>query len=194
MVLFRKKAEASDSDRVIQLMIVRGNEDTGDATGKIFDLQPGNNVMGRDALCEIRFNSCTVSRKHANLKVSYDKQNFTIIDLGSSNGVLIKPKTHLKNGKKAINSGDEFQIGEIVLKLVTIVQDDALQGHWHDGYGFLGGGAETAFSYGGALAGAAVAMDRDNVQNPKTDGSNGTPRTASESRPINAYVKYIIKT
>ncbi|MFC2160995.1 FHA domain-containing protein [Acidobacteriota bacterium] len=125
MVLFRKKAETSDSD--IQLMIVHGNGDTGDTTGKIFDLQSGNNFIGRDPLCEICFNSGTVSRKHANLKVSYDKKTFTIIDLGSSNGVIIKPKTHLKNAKKTLNSGDEFQIGEIVLKLVTIDQDDALQ-------------------------------------------------------------------
>ncbi len=127
MVLFRKKAEASDSDKIIQLMIVHGNTDTGDTTGKSFELQCGNNIMGRDPLCEIRFNSGTVSRKHANLKVSYNKQSFTIIDLGSSNGVVIKPKTHLKKGKKAINSGDEFQIGEIVLKLVAIDQDDSLQ-------------------------------------------------------------------
>lgn len=127
MVLFRKKAEASDSDRIIQLMIVHGNAETGDTTGKNFDLHCGNNIMGRDPLCEIRFNSGTVSRKHANLKVSYNKQSFTIIDLGSSNGVVIKPKTHLKKGKKVINSGDEFQIGEIVLKLVAIDQDDSLQ-------------------------------------------------------------------
>ncbi|MCJ7579733.1 MAG: FHA domain-containing protein [Candidatus Aminicenantes bacterium] len=127
MVLFRKKAGTRDSDRILQLMIVHGNADTGDTTGKIFNLQSGNNVMGRDPLCEIRFNSGTVSRKHANLKVSYDKKNFTIIDLGSSNGVVIKPKIHLKNGKQAINSGDEFQIGEIVLKLITLDQDDALQ-------------------------------------------------------------------
>ncbi len=127
MVLFRKKAEASDSDRILQLMIVHGNADTGDTTGKIFDLQCGNNVMGRDPLCEIRFNSGTVSRKHANLKVSYNKKTFTIIDLGSSNGIVIKPKTHLKKGKKAIHSGDEFQIGEIVLKLVATDQDDSLQ-------------------------------------------------------------------
>ncbi len=127
MVLFRKKAEATENDRIIQLTIVHGNTDTGDTTGKIFDLQCGNNVMGRDPLCEIRFNSGTVSRKHANLKVSYDKKSFTIIDLGSSNGVVIKPKIHLKKGKKTIDSGDEFQIGEIVLKLVTIDQDDALQ-------------------------------------------------------------------
>lgn len=127
MVLFRKKAGTSDQDRNVQLMIVRGNNDTGDNTGKIFDLQCGNNLMGRDPLCEIRFSSGTVSRKHANLRVSYDKKQFTIIDLGSSNGVIIKPKTLLKNGKKSLQSGDEFQIGEIVLKLVTIDQDEALQ-------------------------------------------------------------------
>lgn len=127
MVLFRKKAEACEQDRIIQLMIVQGNKKTGDNTGKIFDLQCGNNVMGRDPLCEIRFNSGTVSRKHANLKVSYDKQNFTIIDLGSSNGVIIKPKTVLKKGKKKLTPGDEFQIGEILLKLVTIDQEEGLQ-------------------------------------------------------------------
>jgi pSer/pThr/pTyr-binding forkhead associated (FHA) protein len=127
MVLFRKKAEACEQDRMVQLMIVHGNKDTGDNTGKIFDLQCGNNVMGRDPLCEIRFSSGTVSRRHANLKVSYDKQKFTIFDLGSSNGVIIKPKTIVKNGKKPLVPGDEFQIGEILLKLVIIDQDDGLQ-------------------------------------------------------------------
>jgi pSer/pThr/pTyr-binding forkhead associated (FHA) protein len=127
MVLFRKKAETREQDKTVQLMVVHGNNETGDNTGKIFDLQCGNNIMGRDPLCEIRFNSGTVSRKHANLKVSYDKKKFTIFDLGSANGVIIKPKTLLKNGKRALKSGDEFQIGEIVLKLITIDQDEGLQ-------------------------------------------------------------------
>jgi len=127
MVLFRKKAEAGDKERTVQLMIVKGNSETGDATGKLFNLQAGNNLMGRDPLCEIRFNSGTVSRKHANLKVSYDKKKFTVIDLGSSNGVVIKPDLHLKNDKKAIESGDELQIGEIVLKLMVTDLDEGVQ-------------------------------------------------------------------
>ena len=127
MVLFRKKKESGDTDRIVQLTIIHGNNDTGDLPGKVFNLQCGNNIIGRDSLCEIIFNSGTVSRRHANLKVSYDKKKFNIIDLGSSNGVIIKPSTILKDGKKPIKSGDEFQVGEILLKLLAIDQDEALQ-------------------------------------------------------------------
>lgn len=114
-------------DRIIQLTIIQGNNDTGDLPGKVFNLQSGNNIIGRDLLCEIVLNSGTVSRRHANLKMSYDKKKFTIIDLGSSNGVIIKPSTILRNGKKSLRSGDEIQIGEILMKLLAIDQDDALQ-------------------------------------------------------------------
>jgi pSer/pThr/pTyr-binding forkhead associated (FHA) protein len=127
MVLFRKKAEASTKGRTIQLMIVHGNKKTEDSSGKLFDLQAGNNILGRDPLCEIRFNSGTVSRKHANLRVSYDKKKFTIIDLGSSNGVIIKPDLILKKDKKSLESGDEFQIGEIVLKLLVTDFEEGVQ-------------------------------------------------------------------
>lgn len=114
-------------DRIIQLTIIQGNNDTGDLPGKVFNLQSGNNIIGRDLLCEIVLNSGTVSRRHANLKMSYDKKKFTIIDLGSSNGVIIKLSTILRNGKKSLRSGDEIQIGEILMKLLAIDQDDALQ-------------------------------------------------------------------
>jgi len=127
MVLFRKKKESCDANRIVQLTIIEGNNDTGDPPGKVFDLQCGNNFIGRDPLCEIILNSGTVSRRHANLKVSYDKQKFSIIDLGSFNGVIIKPSTIIKKGKKSIHSGDEIQIGEILLKLLAIDQDQQLQ-------------------------------------------------------------------
>lgn len=127
MVLFRKKKESSDAHRIVQLTIIEGNNDTGDPPGKVFDLQCGNNFIGRDPLCEIILNSGTVSRRHANLKVSYDKKKFSIIDLGSFNGVIIKPSTIIKKGKKSIHSGDEIQIGEILLKLLAIDQDPQLQ-------------------------------------------------------------------
>lgn len=127
MVLFRKKKESSDSERIVQLTIINGNNDTDDIPGKIFNLQCGNNIIGRDSLCEVVLNSETVSRRHANLKVNYDKKKFTVIDLGSANGVLIKPSTIIRKGKKSLKSGDEIQIGEILLKLLAIDQDEALQ-------------------------------------------------------------------
>ncbi|MFB0566117.1 MAG: FHA domain-containing protein [Candidatus Aminicenantaceae bacterium] len=127
MVLFRKKKESCDSDRIVQLTIIHGNNDTDDLPGKIFDLQCGNNFIGRDSLCDVILNSGTVSRKHANLKVSYDKKKFTIEDLGSANGVIIQPSTILRNDKKSFQSGDEFQVGEILFRLLAIDRDEALQ-------------------------------------------------------------------
>lgn len=123
MVIFRKKTETDESKRVVQLTIVQGNNDTNDNPGKVFNLHPGNNLIGRDSFCEVVLNSSTVSRRHANLKVSYDKKKFSVTDFGSANGVVIKPSTILKKGKMFIDSGDEIQVGEIHLKLVAIDQD-----------------------------------------------------------------------
>ena len=127
MVLFRKKRETDESKRIVQLTIIQGNKDTGDNLGKAFNLNSGNNFIGRDSFCEVVLNSGTVSRRHANIKVSFDKQKFTIIDLGSYNGVIIKPSTILKKGKKHLKSGDEILIGEILLKLRAIDQHKAHQ-------------------------------------------------------------------
>lgn len=127
MVLFRKKKETCEAGRIVQLTIIQGNKKTDDLPGKAFELQCGNNVIGRDPLCEIILNSETVSRRHANIKVSYDKRKFTVFDLGSANGIVIKPSTLLRNSKRTINSGAEIQIGEILLKLLAIDQDEGLQ-------------------------------------------------------------------
>jgi pSer/pThr/pTyr-binding forkhead associated (FHA) protein len=127
MVLFRKKKDSCGSERIAQLTIIHGNNDTDDLPGKVFNLQCGNNFIGRDPLCEVILNSGTVSRRHANIKVSYDKSKFTLQDLGSANGILIKPSTVLRNAKKLLKSGNEFQIGEILLKLLVIDQDESLQ-------------------------------------------------------------------
>jgi len=127
MVLFRKKKETDASGTIVQLTIVEGNNDTNDLPGKVFNLHHGNNLIGRDPICEVSLNSGTVSRRHANLKVSYDRKKFSITDLGSSNGVIIMPSTVLKTEKKSINSGEEFQIGEILLKLLAIEEGDSFQ-------------------------------------------------------------------
>ena len=68
-----------------------------------------------------------MSRRHANLKVSYDRKKFTVIDLGSANGIIVKPSTVLKKAKTLIKSGDEIQVGEILLKLLAIDQDKTHQ-------------------------------------------------------------------
>ena len=127
MVIFRKKSETDDSKRIVQLTIIQGNNDTDDNPGKVFNLHAGNNLIGRDSFCEVVLNSGTVSRRHANLKVSYDRKKFTVIDLGSANGIIVKPSTVLKKAKTLIKSGDEIQVGEILLKLLAIDQDKTHQ-------------------------------------------------------------------
>ncbi|TET71727.1 MAG: FHA domain-containing protein [Candidatus Aminicenantes bacterium] len=127
MVIFRKKSETDDSKRIVQLTIIQGNNDTDDNPGKVFNLHTGNNLIGRDSFCEVVLNSGTVSRRHANLKVSYNKKKFTVIDLGSANGIIVNPSTVLKKAKMLIKSGDEIQVGEILLKLLAIDQDKTHQ-------------------------------------------------------------------
>jgi len=127
MVIFRRRKGSAASDRVIQLAIIHGDSATNDQTGKTFDLHSGDNIIGRDLLCEVVLHSGTVSRKHANLRVSYDKNKFTLYDLGSANGVFIPPSTVLRNKNKTIESGDEFQVGEIRLKLVVSMSGENFQ-------------------------------------------------------------------
>jgi len=70
-------------------------------------------------------------------------------------------------------------------------QSDAFQGHYHNltsdaqytGYG-------SSIASGGTWAGFGASIG---VTSPKTDGTNGTPRTASETRPANIALLYCIK-
>ncbi len=68
-------------------------------------------------------------------------------------------------------------------------QSDAFQGHWHHigrSDSVAGGGARLA-------NGDGFAPSDTHVQSPVTDGVHGVPRISAETRPVNAYVNYIIK-
>lgn len=78
---------------------------------------------------------------------------------------------------------------------VGSLQGDAFQGHWHNitfpqGGGFSSSGYE-AYYY---LPNQPLSRSEDNqVRSPVTDGTNGTPKISSETRPKNVNVNYIIK-
>jgi microcystin-dependent protein len=66
-------------------------------------------------------------------------------------------------------------------------QADAFQGHRHTSF-TLSGAAAFGTPTPAAFTSAA------NTGDPVTDGVNGTPRTASETRPRNIAMRYLIKT
>jgi hypothetical protein len=82
-------------------------------------------------------------------------------------------------------------------------QDDAMQGHLHDlmvgntSSGFAHGQANNqialADNAGSRVLKSTVAGSQDLIHLPMTDGSNGTPRTASETRMKNVTVNWFIK-
>lgn len=85
---------------------------------------------------------------------------------------------------------------------VGSVQDDAMQGHFHRwNTGALYNHADNpdatlnspTFASPRDTALQASTESQNYINAPKSDGSNGTPRTTSESRPQNANVEYIIK-
>ncbi|MEG6507191.1 phage tail protein [Nitratidesulfovibrio sp. 1201_IL3209] len=75
-------------------------------------------------------------------------------------------------------------------RVVGSAQGDAFQGHWHAGWvGLLNvsaGGSEVVRSNG-------VQASANAVRGPQSDGTNGSPRIASETRPRNVAVVTCIK-
>lgn len=93
-----------------------------------------------------------------------------------------------KTSRTAMNSGGNTGNN------VGSVQNDAFQGHYHtvtgsNISGFGGSHSNPAFSSSTTGLGGAVGKATD----VGSDGTNGTPRATSETRPDNAYVNFIIK-
>ena len=74
---------------------------------------------------------------------------------------------------------------------VGALQEDAFQGHWHNVDGQSGGGA-TGFTIMYSAGGTDVVTLID-AKGPVSDGANGTPRTATETRVKSFGVRWQIK-
>lgn len=69
-------------------------------------------------------------------------------------------------------------------------QGDAFQGHWHTLRQLLGGGGTgVQFTFASQTNTTLVSSHPGNVGDAATDGVNGTPRTSTETRPVNYTVR-----
>lgn len=96
------------------------------------------------------------------------------------------------NGKFAGSLGAPFMRGDGALSagVAGVIQQDAFQGHTHD--------VIDTYAVGGGGAGGAYAANAGLVQSlvtgvPISDGANGAPRTAAETRPLNVTGCWVIK-
>jgi microcystin-dependent protein len=89
-------------------------------------------------------------------------------------------------------SGSQAISGITYNKTFAAKEGDAFQGHQHavthDAIRLSGPAHTLAGGFGAEILSASI-----QIGNPTTDGSNGTPRTASETRPANIALLYCIK-
>lgn len=99
------------------LFVIQGRDQ-----GKRFELSSGALSIGRDATSGIHLADTEVSRRHA--EVRSEKGEYSITDLGSSNGLFI-------NGQKQtswkLRTGDRIQLGKSLL-LFTNPEESSISG------------------------------------------------------------------
>ena len=87
----------------------------GPEAGKMVQLKPGNQTLGRSAEATIKVNSQSISKLHARFIITEDK--IIISDNKSSNGVVVNG---VKIQNKVLKPGDKFYLGEIFFELVKL--------------------------------------------------------------------------
>ncbi|WP_312538247.1 phage tail protein [Achromobacter mucicolens] len=91
------------------------------------------------------------------------------------------------NGKSAGSLGAVFRRGDGSLSAGAggLIQRDAMQGHHHDSIRITGLGVTAGGLSANNTNGTGPFVGADLIGNPSSDGLNGTPRTAAETRSLN---------
>ena len=115
-----KDHEFSVSSTGYSLVLSRGED-----KGKVFPLEPGDNLVGRwdpeaGSFPEVDLESfdpeAKVSRKHAVVRVRGDE--LSVEDIGSMNGVFVNRGNRIEKGVQCtLKPGDEIIIGKTFLRL-----------------------------------------------------------------------------
>lgn len=91
-------------------LMIRGG---GELQGKILEIRPGKQTIGREPGCELRIDDGFVSRQHAILV--WDRDAIWIEDAGSANGTGLNGEQLLKGRRRPLRSGDIVLVGRIDL-------------------------------------------------------------------------------
>ena len=93
---------------------------SGRVAGQEFPLDQERMTMGRGPGVDVAFDDTAMSRQHA--AIEYADQRFRIVDLESTNGVLV-------NGDPVYSSslghGDRFQLGTLQFQIVIEEQEES---------------------------------------------------------------------
>jgi hypothetical protein len=78
-------------------------------------LPPGGGIVGRSRDCDIVLDDVGISRRHAEIRPQ--QEGWTIVDLGSTNGVVINGTR--ARGQQPLRPGDKLELGstEITFEL-----------------------------------------------------------------------------
>lgn len=116
-----------------------------------------------------------------------------LINNGSPFGVSgSDPRIPDLRGRFIRSFGTDSTVSPVVSSAAFgVKQGDAFQGHHHSVLGNLGTGNIDVAGQGNS--GIGVKFGSSNATTPITDGTNGTPRTASETRPANLALLACIK-
>jgi hypothetical protein len=85
----------------------------GELQGRVLELRPGTQVIGRQPGCELRIDDGFVSRRHA--IVVRDRDAIWLEDAGSANGTSLNGEQLLRGRRQPLRSGDAIRIGRIEL-------------------------------------------------------------------------------
>ncbi len=86
----------------------------GDLNGTVFDLLPGEVVVGRNADCSVMLDFDGISRKHFKIVLDSSSTTATLVDLGSSNGTFLNNNKVIDEAE--LKKGDIVKVGSIALK------------------------------------------------------------------------------
>jgi DNA-binding winged helix-turn-helix (wHTH) protein len=95
-----------------------------DRDGEEIALEPGENLLGRDATASVLIDDGTVSRRHARITIRDGKA--AIEDLGSKNGTFLNG-TRLGTGPLPLAGGDQIQVGSVFLTFQVLSPDKSTQ-------------------------------------------------------------------